>query len=80
MSVKTIRATLHKSLKSKALDCFCKAALFLKTFVKSLYSVIWTNLILLYLFGDLVVNLMEIVVKYLLYYSEEDIMFLMEKL
>ena len=39
-----------------------------------------TNLIPPYLFGDLVVNLMEIVVKYLLYYSKEDVMFLMEKL
>ena len=58
------------------LKTFCKAALFLKTFVKPLYSVISTNLILLYLFGDLVVNLMEIAAKYfVLYYSKEDVMF-----
>ena len=41
---------------------------------------VWTNLIPIYLFGDLVVNLMEIAAKYLLYYSEEDVMFLMEKM
>ena len=40
-----------------------------------------TSLIPLYLFGDLVVNLMEIAAKYfVLYYSEEDVMFLMEKM
>ena len=34
----------------------------------------------LYLFGNIVVNLMEIAAKYLLYYSKEDVMFLMEKM
>ena len=43
---------------------------------KLFYLMVRTNLIPLYFFGDLVVNLMEIVVKYfVLYYSEEDVMF-----
>ena len=60
----------------KRLYVLSKSKHTLKTFVKLLYSMVRTNLIPLYLFGDLVVNLMEIAAKYfVLYYSEEDVMF-----